>query len=273
MHRWTDKISKNRRKCWELSARLGQLAREEWLFCSTRPPFKEITILWRNPSILSDESTTIRVNVRLHRKSEKQRQIQLTNIHGYPHRPYQSSGFIFLNLQFVCHCDLWTFLPSSRNKISVALRLFLIGAKDSLRVAECNQDFLVPTPCCIPLWAAGLVTPFVTPAPYHMPIEVVSVKVREHPHQERTPQGVVFDKMRKESEWRYPREAAVEPSVTMQLSMRDRDEEMSRQNRKECDQIFRTEARILSIFWKRMICLWNSDEEIAIVLGNSSILN
>ena len=32
---------------------------------------------------------------------------------------------------------------------------------------------------------------FVAPAPYHMPIEVVSVRVREHPHEERTLTGVV----------------------------------------------------------------------------------
>ena len=32
---------------------------------------------------------------------------------------------------------------------------------------------------------------FVAPAPYHMPIEVVSVRVREHPHEERTHSGVV----------------------------------------------------------------------------------
>ena len=32
---------------------------------------------------------------------------------------------------------------------------------------------------------------FVAPAPYHIPIEVVSVRVREHPHRERTPSGVV----------------------------------------------------------------------------------
>ena len=49
---------------------------------------------------------------------------------------------------------------------------FLIRAKDFLRVAECNQDF-------------------VTPALTHMPIEVVSVRVREHPHEERTPSGLV----------------------------------------------------------------------------------
>ena len=32
---------------------------------------------------------------------------------------------------------------------------------------------------------------FVAPAPYHMPIEVVSIRVREHPHEERGPSGVV----------------------------------------------------------------------------------
>ena len=62
---------------------------------------------------------------------------------------------------------------------------------------------------------------------------------------------------RKESEWRNSREAEVELSGTLEVCMRDRDEEMSRQNRKECDQIFTIEARILSVFWERMICLWN----------------
>ena len=33
---------------------------------------------------------------------------------------------------------------------------------------------------------------FVAPAPCHMPIEVLSVRVRGHPHEERTPSGVVF---------------------------------------------------------------------------------
>ena len=78
MHRWTDKIPRNRRKWWERSARSGHFAREGWLFCLTRPVFKEIAILWSHSSILSDESVTIRVNVRLQRKGKKQRQIQLT---------------------------------------------------------------------------------------------------------------------------------------------------------------------------------------------------
>ena len=32
---------------------------------------------------------------------------------------------------------------------------------------------------------------FVAPAPYHMPIEVASVRVREHQHRERTPSSIV----------------------------------------------------------------------------------
>ena len=67
----------------------------------------------------------------------------------------------------------------------------------------------------------------------------------------------VLDRTRKESEWKSSREAegrpkgAVESSGIMQLSMRDRDEEMSRRNRKECYQPFRTEARILSVFFRK----------------------
>ena len=47
-----------------------------------------------------------------------------------------------------------------------------------------------------------MVTPFVTPALCHMPIEVVSVGVREHPHKERVPQGVVSwtERVERESE-------------------------------------------------------------------------
>lgn len=40
---------------------------------------------------------------------------------------------------------------------------------------------------------------------------------------------------------------AVESSETAELSMRDSDEKTSRLNRKEFDQIFRTEAQILSM--------------------------
>ena len=43
----------------------------------------------------------------------------------------------------------------------------------------------------------------VAPAPYYMPIEVVSVRVREHGHEERTPSGVVSctERVEGEREW------------------------------------------------------------------------
>ena len=85
------------------------------------------------------------------------------------------------------------------------LETFLIRAKDFLRVEECNQHF-------------------VAPAPSNIPIEVVSVRVRERTHEERTPSGVVFwtERVKRESEWRNEKEAEVESSGTVQLSMRDR---------------------------------------------------
>jgi hypothetical protein len=43
---------------------------------------------------------------------------------------------------------------------------------------------------------------FVTPAPCHIPIEVVSVRVREHPHEERMPSwSCVLDRTGREREW------------------------------------------------------------------------
>jgi hypothetical protein len=74
--------------------------------------------------------------------------------------------------------------------------------------------------------------------------------VRAHPHEERRPSGVlswtervarerVNEEIRGRPKWNFG---------NVKMSMRDRDEEMMRQNRKECDQIFRIEARILSLF-------------------------
>jgi phage terminase large subunit GpA-like protein len=78
-----------------------------------------------------------------------------------------------------------------------------------------------------------------------MTIEAVCVRVREHPHEKRTFSGVVS--------W-------------TERAKRDRDGEMTRQKKgKECDQIFITEARILSVFSEGMICLWHFEEEIAIL--------
>ena len=99
------------------------------------------------------------------------------------------------------------------------------------------------------------------PAPSYIPIEVVRARVREHPHDERTPSGLVswterVERERVNEEIRgRPQWNQVKPSRTVQLSMRDGDEEMSRQNRKECDQILRTEAGNLSVFSERMVCL------------------
>ena len=51
---------------------------------------------------------------------------------------------------------------------------------------------------------------FVAPTPYHIPLEGVSVTVREHQHQERTPSGVVSwtveERQRcKDEQTKYPR--------------------------------------------------------------------
>ena len=102
---------------------------------------------------------------------------------------------------------------------------------------------------------------FVAPALCHMPIEVVSVRVWAPALAENATRSRVMDRAGRESEseWRNLGEAEVKPSGTVQVSVRGRDEKMSRQNRNECDQIFRTEARTVSIFWERMICLWNSE--------------
>ena len=158
------------------------------LFNSSR--LQRDCILWSHSSILSDESATIRVNVWLQTKSKKQRQIQSTNILGYLHRTFQSSGLIFLCLQFVFHCHLWAFLLSSRYKIRLPGDFFDQGQR-LLEGSRVQSRFRGTRTMPYTVWAAGLVTPFVTPALTHIPIEVVIVRVREHPHEERTPSGLV----------------------------------------------------------------------------------
>ena len=76
-------------------------------------------------------------------------------------------------VQLVFDCHLCAFLLSYRYNISLELILFLIAAKDFDLPGDCNQDFVAPALC-------------------HIPIEVVSVRGREHQHEERTPSGVVF---------------------------------------------------------------------------------
>ena len=128
--------------------------------------------------------------------------------------------------------------------MSVALRTLLIKAKYFDQLGECNQDF-------------------VTPAHYHMPIEVVSVRVREHQHEERTPSEVVSwtERVKRVNERVRGRPKADQKAQwsEVELCMRRRDEDMRRQNRKECEQTFTTEALILSVFWERMVCRWNSE--------------
>ena len=111
---------------------------------------------------------------------------------------YCMAHYTFTRLEafFVSPIRIW--LPSLSDSLIICkdnfgcLKTFvLIRTKDSSGVTECNQDFVAPAPCHIPLWAVGLVIPSVTPALDHMPIMVVSVRVREHPHRERMPSGVV----------------------------------------------------------------------------------
>ena len=83
-HGWIDKTAKSLSKWSLLKRKSCHLAREEWFCYWTRQFFNEIAILWKKSSILNDEAITSRVNVRVKRKSEKQRQTQWTNIHGKP---------------------------------------------------------------------------------------------------------------------------------------------------------------------------------------------
>ena len=70
----TDRISKSLSKWSPLKGKSCHQARRKWFFYSTGQFFKEIAISRRKTSIWNDdESTTIRVNVRLQRTSEKQR--------------------------------------------------------------------------------------------------------------------------------------------------------------------------------------------------------
>ena len=148
---------------------------------------------------------------------------------------------------------------------------FLTRAKDFDQLGECNQDFLAP-------------------ALSHMPIEVVSVQREESTSikWENATRICVLDRTGREREWMKKFEEGRKPTkgrsetklnqvelwncAAVKLTMRDRDEEMSRQNGKECDQIFRTEARILSIFWEKnhlSLEFWGRDCHF---FGNSSIL-
>ena len=143
-----------------------------------------------------------------------------------------------LNQQSTKKVNGWTEIGGKQTEFIVNRRQMTRTNQQQDNDTPLDQNLVAPALCHIPLWAAGLVTPFLTPAPSHNLIERVSVRVTEHQHEERRTSIVV--------------------SWTERVE-RDRDEEMSRQNRKECDQICRNEARILSVFWQRRICLWNSE--------------
>ena len=149
---------------------------------------------------------------------------------------------------------------------------FLIKEKGFFRVAECNQDFVAPAPCRIPCelrdWSLLSWHP-------HYPIYPLRSFVC---HSERAPAWTenafwccVLDRTRKEIEWRNLREAVVEPSGTMQLSMRDRDEQ-TKQERVWSD-IQNWGANPVSSLKKIDLSLEFWAEEIATLLGNSSIWN
>ena len=121
------------------------------------------------------------------RNGDRFNELTFTGNHNIP---FHSSGFNYFvsNSYLIVISDRFSYHPVGK---SVELRLCSITAKDFDHLGECNQDFVAPALYHIPLWAAGLVTPFVTPAACHMSFEVMSVRVREHPYQERTPSGVV----------------------------------------------------------------------------------
>ena len=125
----------------------------------------------------------------------------------------------------------------------------MIKAKYFLRVSEFNQDFIAP-------------------APSYIPIEVVSVRIREHQHLERTPSGVVFwtaagrdavvtlswnERMKV-----FSTEAEGGPKGAVELWRRDRGAQMISQNIQDSEQIIITEGQIMSSSKERRILLFNS---------------
>ena len=103
---------------------------------------------------------------------------------------------------------------------------------------------------------------FVAPAPYHMPIEVVSVRVREHQHRERTPSRVVFGTgsgreavvIVRRNERMKEFEGGRRPTTGCSGTKG----EMIRQDIQESEGIMRTDLSICSIGNERLILLFNS---------------
>ena len=62
--RWSGKISNSESKYWEVSAQSVQLVRKGWFSVQRFNSENQIAILWRNSSILNEESRTTKVNLR-----------------------------------------------------------------------------------------------------------------------------------------------------------------------------------------------------------------
>ena len=144
-------------------------------------------------------------------------------------------------------CHFWAFLLAPRWKISAELRLFSIMAKDFDHVGESNQDFVAPALC-------------------HIPIEVVSVRVREHQHQDRTGRERVwmrkFEGGRSGTKWN---------CATEHERQRWRDEKTQQERVWSNMQSWGTNPGCF--LRKNDLPLEFWAEEIAILLGNSSIFN
>ena len=74
---------------------------------------------------------------------------------------FHSSGFFFVSSSYLIVISSASLIIQMENFARV--ETFSITAEDFDYLGECNQDF-------------------VAPAAYHTPIEVVTVRVREHPH-------------------------------------------------------------------------------------------
>jgi hypothetical protein len=131
--------------------------------------------------------------------------------------PFHASGSIFLCPQFVFGCHLWAFLLSSRHKTTLELRLLSIWPTDFDQLWQCNQDFVAPALC-------------------HMPIEVVSVRVEAPAWRENAFWSCVLDSS--SQRWGRHSEAdegirgrpKVDQKVQWNQGNRGRDAEMNRQN-------------------------------------------
>ena len=127
-----------------------------------------------------------------------------------------------------------------------------------------NQDLVAPALCYLPLSAVRLATHFVAPASCYIPIEVVSDRVREHPHEERVSSGVVFWTGSERNAvvvivWQSEKiqkllEGGRRPTKGHSGSKKER----TSQNTPKLEEIMRTERWISTVDKERWILLFNS---------------